>query len=348
MNLNQAKIFEITLYNGFDPRTKKQLGLHTGDVTKFTSIEQFYEAFFKQEDYFADKMRKDYFIRRSVDLVHSPQSGLGSAFLLEDCITKGLAPLEGGARYPVTCNQWVGDRGITDVADCLAALKYLVFDNKKMTMAELMDALKVNWEGKEDMRQVCLKAPKYGNDDDYVDDIFNHVSMKTQEILQSRPDPFTGLKPFLFKGAAAGHIQHGMVVGALPNGRKAWTSVNDGGTSAMPGTDVKGPTALINSATKVPHARECMGIVHNMKFSKQLLNTPEKLEKVLALIKTFFARGGWHTQFNIVNAEELLDAKKHPEKWQNLMVRVAGYSAYFVDLPPSLQDEIIARTLHEV
>jgi pyruvate formate-lyase/glycerol dehydratase family glycyl radical enzyme len=348
MHLNQAKILELTLYNGFDPRIGKQLGPQTGDATKFTSIEQFYEAFFKQEDYYADQMRKNYFIRRSLSMANSAVSSLAAAMLYEDCIPKGLGPLEGGNRYPVNGIEWIGDRGITDVADCLASIKYLVFDKKKLTMAELMDALKANWEGKEEVRQACLKAPKYGNDNDYVDDIFNYVSLKTQEIMQSRPDPFTGLKPFLYKGAAAGHIAHGKVVGALPNGRKAGTPVNDGGTSAMPGMDVNGPTALINSATKAPHAWEEIGIVHNMKFSKTLMNTPEKLEKVLVLLKTFFARGGWHIQFNIHSADELIDARKHPEKWGHLIVRVAGYSAYFVDLPLSLQDEIIARTLHEV
>jgi pyruvate-formate lyase len=115
----------------------------------------------------------------------------------------------------------------------------------------------------------------------------------------------------------------------------------------MAGMDVKGPTAVINSATKVNHAWNAMGIVHNMKFDKALLNTPEKLEKLLTLIKTFMDRGGWHIQFNIVNPQDLIDARKHPEKWANLIVRVAGFSAYFVDLPYAVQDEIIARTLHE-
>jgi formate C-acetyltransferase len=347
-HLNQAKIFEITLYDGFDPRMGKQLGPKTGDVTKFTSIEQFYEAFFKQMDYFAGQMRKHWFITRGLKGIigeSTDNSGLACA-MLEDCITKGLGPKEGGGRYPVNSIEWIGDRGITDVADCLVAIKYLVFDKKKLTMAELMEAMKVNWEEKEYIHQACLKAPKYGNDDDYVDDIFNYVSLKSQEILL-KPDPFTGLKPFLFKGAGGGHVIHGQVVGALPNGRKAGTPVNDGGTSPMAGMDVKGPTAVINSATKVNHAWNAMGIVHNMKFDKALLNTPEKLEKLLTLIKTFMDRGGWHIQFNIVNPQDLIDARKHPEKWANLIVRVAGFSAYFVDLPYAVQDEIIARTLHE-
>ncbi len=347
-SINQAKIFELTLYNGFDPRTKKQLGLQTGDVTQFTSLEQFYEAFFQQEDYFAEILRKHYFIWWSSENMNSPMSGLRAAMLYEDCIPAGLTSREGGARYPVCRASWIGDRGITDVADDLAAIEHLVFRSNKFTMAELLDAMAANWQGHDDIRQMCLNAPKYGNDDDFVDEIFNRVSLTTQMILTGRPDPFTGEKPMLFKGAAAGHVTQGASVGALPNGRKAGTPLNDAGTSAMPGMDVEGPTALINSATKAPHAWETVGITHNMKFPKAMLTSTAKLENLAALVKIFFARGGWHIQFNIHDSDELLKAKENPEQYKNVLVRVGGYSAYFVDLPPELQDEIIARTLHEV
>lgn len=166
--------------------------------------------------------------------------------------------------------------------------------------------------------------------------------------MSKRPDPFTGLKPFLFVGAAAGHVIQGMYVGALPNGRRAYSSLNDGATSPMPGMDKKGPTAVINSATKWFHAWNCVGFTHNMKLTKQIMNTREKLEKVANLIKTFMKRGGWHIQFNIVNPEELIAARKNPDQYRHLLVRVGGYSAYFVDLPPELQEEIIKHTLHEV
>ncbi|MDY6825603.1 MAG: pyruvate formate lyase family protein [Bacillota bacterium] len=348
INLNQPKILELTLNNGYDPRTKKQLGLKTGDVTKFTSFDQLYEAFFKQVEYFAVKLRRHYFIYWTTGIANDPQSGLRAAMLYEDCIPKGLCAREGGARYPETTMSWFGDGGITDTSDSLAAIKYLVFDKEKTTMAELLEALNSNWEGKEEVRQMCINAPKYGNDDDYVDDVFNHVSMKTQEILLSRPDPITGLKPFLFKGAAAGHVVRGKAIGALPNGRIAGSPLNDAGTSPMPGMDVNGPTAVINSATKVFHAWETVGLAHNMKLTKTLLNTPEKIEKVVSLIKVFMARKGWHIQFNIHSVEDLLAAKKYPDKYKNLLVRVGGYSAYFVDLPPELQDEIIARTQHSI
>lgn len=348
MNLNMAKIFEVTLYNGYDPRIKKQVGLMTGDVREFSSLNDFCEAFFKQVDYFAEKMRKHYFIWWSIQNEISPWSGWRVAMQFEDCIPKGIPPREGGARYPVTCMMWVGYRGLVDVADSLAAIKFLVFDQKKITMHELMEALERNWEGKEDIRQLCLNAPKYGNDDDYVDEIYNYISQKVQEILLKRPDPFTGLKPFLFVGAAAGHVIHGMYVGALPNGRIAYTPICDAASSPMPGMDRNGPTAVINSATKWFHTWNCVGYTHNMKLTKQIMNTEEKLRKIADLVKVFMKRGGWHIQFNIVDPQELMEARKHPERYKHLLIRVGGYSAYFVDLPPELQDEIINRTLHEV
>jgi formate C-acetyltransferase len=298
-NLVQAKVMEVTLHDGFDPRTGKQVGPHTGDVTKFTSIEQFHEAFLKQEDYFAEKMRDHYFIWWTSEIANSPMSGLRAGMLFRDCIPAGLASREGGCRYPIGKASWVGDKGICDCADYMADIQYLVFDQKKVTMAELLEAMDANWEGHEDIRQMCLKAPKYGNDDDYVDDWYVRLSRETQAILQSRPDPITGEKPMLFKGAAAGHVTQGKAVGAMPNGRYAGSPVYDGGTSAMPGGDVNGPTALILSATKYPTPYECAGVAHNMKFSRAVLNSPEKLAKVASLIKTFNKRDGWHIQFNI-------------------------------------------------
>ena len=347
-NLVQTKVMEVTLHDGFDPRTGKQVGLHTGDPRNFTSIEQLHEAFLKQEDYFAEKMREHYFIWWTTEAANSPMSGLRAGMLFRDCIPAGIASREGGCRYPVGKASWVGDKGICDCADYMADIQYLVFDEKKVTMAQLLEAMDANWEGHEDIRQMCLKAPKYGNDDDYVDDWYVRLSRDTQAILQSRPDPITGEKPMLFKGAAAGHVTQGKAVGAMPNGRFAGTPIYDGGTSAMAGGDVSGPTALILSATKYPTAYECAGVAHNMKFSKAVLNSPEKLRKMAALIKTFNKRDGWHIQFNIHSAAELMEAREKPEAHKDLLVRVGGYSAYFVDLPPELQEEIVERTMHEV
>lgn len=338
--INIPKVLEITLNNGVDPRTGLKAGIQTGDVTKFTCIEELYEAFWRQYSYFVDKLLTDYYVGygAKVDYLTAPFTSA----LLDDCIPKGADVFEGGERYP---QLWVpfGQRGCVDIADAFAAIKRLVFDEKRQTMSELLDALKANWEGKEDVRQLCLQAPKYGNDDDYVDEILNEVSLKVNKIILDK----TGRGWRVARPALTGHYMCGEVVGALPNGRKAGAPLYDAALSAAGGADVNGPTALIKSATKVNHFQpEVDSIVLNMKFSPSVLQSRESIEKMLALLKTFFDRGGWHVQFNIVSKEDLLEAKKHPEQWRQLIVRVAGYSAYFVDLPLAIQDEIIARTEH--
>lgn len=347
-NLNNVKILELALNNGYDHRKQCQLGPKTGEAADFQSLEDIKQAFYKQFDFFAERQRKDYFIRRSTQLMTSPRSGLSAVMLFDDAIATGKAQCDGGARYPAFQQWWMGDRGVVDVADSLAAIRKLVFDDKIVSLPELVAVMNNNWEGREDLRRMCLNVVKFGNDDDYVDEIYNEVLLRTQSILQSRPDPFTGLKPFLYKGAAAGHIIMGEVCGASANGRCQGTPLADGGTSAMPSMDVNGPSALVNSASKIVSAWEYAGCVHNMKFPVTLLDSPEKLKAVLALVRQFFARGGWHIQFNILDTEELLDAKIHPEDHGHIVVRISGFCAYFVDLPESLQDEIIGRTLHNI
>jgi formate C-acetyltransferase len=346
-NISQLKVLEVALNDGFDPRTKKQLGLHTGDVRSFTSIEQVMEAYFKQLDYFVPKLIMFKTISLATEITDGPMSGLRMAMQFDTSIKEGLTPKEGGAKYPEGRTSWLGSRGMVDLADTIAAIKKVVFDDKKCTMAELMDACAKNWEGYEELHQLCLNAPKYGNDDDYVDEIYDELSTRVPEIMTSRIDPITGKKPMLFIGAAAGHVGIGRAIGALPNGRRAGTPTCDAACSAMPGMDVNGPTALINSATRGDYAREFVGYALNMKFSKSVLSTPEKLENLAALVQAFMLRNGWHVQFNIHSRAELIDAQKHPEKHKNLLVRVGGYSAYFIDLPHELQAEIVQRSMHD-
>jgi formate C-acetyltransferase len=342
--INVAKVLEIALNGGVDPRTGMKAGKETGDVTTFTTIEQLYEAFWTQYDHFVDKGATEYWVGYSSKVEHlgTPMTAL----LIEDCLTRGLDVYEGGERYP-EMGVCFGQRGCVDVADAFAAIKKLVFDDKKVTMAQMMKALNANWEGCEDLHQACLRAPKYGNDDDYVDDIFNYVSLKCDEIILRKPNPCTGRPWRVSKPALTGHYPAGEVTGALPNGRKAKQPLYDAGLSPMVGADVNGPTALIKSATKADHTMTYMdSMVLNMKLSPSVLQSRPSIDKMLALLKTFFDRSGWHIQFNITSREDLLEARRHPEQWKHLIVRVAGYSAYFVDLPPAVQEEIIARTEH--
>ena len=216
-------------------------------------------------------------------------------------------------------------------------------------MAEILDALKANWEGYEKIRKLCVEAPKYGNDNDYVDNIFNTVSLKCNEIITVRQNPWTGTPWKVTRPALTGHYYLGEAVGALPNGRIAGTPLYDAGLSALADADVNGPTSLIKSATKVNHFQPQMdSLVMNVKLTATVMKNRGSIEKMMALLKTFFDRGGWHIQFNILNREDLLEAKKHPEQWKHLIVRVVGYSAFFVELPETIQDEIIARTEHSL
>ena len=346
-NISQLKVFELALNDGFDRRTGKQLGPHTGDPRAFKTYEELEEAYYKQLEYFVPILHREKVLSLATEVADGPMSGLRCAMQYEDCIREGLTPKEGGARYPEGRTSWFGSRGLVDLADSLSAIKKLVYDENKVSMDEMLAACEKDWEGYENLHEMCLNAPHYGNDDDSVDEIYDRLSKKVVEIMQSRIDPITGKKPILFIGAAAGHVQIGKAIGALPNGRTAGSSTCDAACSVMPGMDVCGPTAAINSATNDCYSKEYCGFAMNMKFSKTVLNSDEKLQRLAALIKAFMLRGGWHIQFNIHSREELLDAKAHPEKHKNLLVRVGGYSAYFIDLPPELQDEIVTRTFHE-
>ncbi len=346
-NINQPKVLELALNDGFDPRTQKQLGPKTGDPRTFNSMEQVMEAYFRQLEYLVPVLHRIKVLTLCTEVSDGPMSGLRCAMQFEDCIPEGLTPKEGGARYPEGRTSWLGSRGMVDIADSLSAIKKLVFDEKTVSMGELLDACAKNWDGSETLRERCLNAPKYGNDDEYVDSIYARLSTTMPEIMQRWIDPITGKKPMLFIGAAAGHVPLGAAVGALPNGRRAGKPINDAACSVMPGMDVNGPTAAMNSATNGPYSKEFCGYAMNMKFSRSVLNTEEKLQKLGALIKGFMKRGGWHIQFNIHTREELLDAQKNPAAHKNLLVRVGGYSAYFVDLPPELQNEIVQRSMHD-
>jgi formate C-acetyltransferase len=341
--LNDAKVFEVTLYNGLDPRTGKQVGLRTGDPRTFCSMEELFAAWEKQYEYFVDKMMEG--TSAGIPAMIARYASPLTSALVDDCIEKGYDVFEGGERYP-HLQYMYQHRGHVDVADSFVAIKKLVFDEKKITMDELLNALASNFEGEyEHIRALCLKAPKYGNDDDYADEIFNYVSITTNRILLDRGRQWKIER--IGRPALTLHYYHGQVVGALPNGRKAGMPLCDAALSPLQGFDINGPTALIKSATKANHhPPEMNGIILNMKVSPSLLSNREQIKRFINLIEVFFERGGWHIQFNIIDRETLLNAQKHPEQYRNLMVRVAGYSAYFVDLPKDVQDEIIQRTEH--
>jgi pyruvate formate-lyase/glycerol dehydratase family glycyl radical enzyme len=336
---NIPKVLEITLNNGLDKRTGKRIGLETGDPTEFQSFEELFEAFKKQMRHFIDiKIRGNNIIEK-LYATYMPSPFL--SIIVDDCIKKGKDYNAGGARYNSNYIQGVG---IGTITDCLSAIKFHVFDNKNLTMRELLTALSDNFEGHEKTRQMLRnKTPRYGNDDDYADSIMVSVFETFFNLVDGRKNLKGGSYRVDMLPTTC-HIYFGSVTGATPDGRWAEEPLSEG-ISPVQGADRNGPTAVIKSASKMDHIKTG-GTLLNQKFTPQVLEGDQGLEKLSHLIRSYFKLDGHHIQFNVVSADTLRDAQKNPEKYSDLIVRVAGYSDYFNNLSKKLQDEIITRTEH--
>jgi pyruvate formate-lyase/glycerol dehydratase family glycyl radical enzyme len=335
--LNWPKIFELACNNGVDPRTGIQVGPQTGDPTGFGSFEQFMQAYKQQLKYFVDLKIEGNNVIECIYAEHMPSPFM--SILMDDCIARGIDYHNGGPRYNTTYIQGVG---IGTLTDAMAAVKYHVFDQKTISIEKLFQVLSEDFEKDQPLRQTLLnRTPKYGNDDDYADNIAKEVFDAYVEVLDGRPNTKGGFYRVNLLPTTV-HIYFGSMVGALPSGRRKGLPLSDG-ISPSQGGDIKGPTAVLKSASKIDHSRTG-GTLLNMKFNPQVLAGEEGIENLLHLIRAYFKLGGHHVQFNVVDAETLRQAQKRPEENRNLIVRVAGYSDYFVDLGPDLQNEIIART----
>jgi formate C-acetyltransferase len=335
---NLVKILELTLHNGFDPLTKKQVGLKTGDPTTFTSYNDFFEAYQKQVKHFVDiKIKGNQIIERI--WAQNPAPFL--SILIDDCIKNGKDYNNGGAKYNTSYIQIVGMGSITD---CLASIKYNIFDNKTTSMEDLLKALENNFSGYDELLQkLTYKTPKYGNDNNYADSITTQVFDMVYDSIDNRPNTKGGVHRINLLPTTV-HVYFGQVTGATPDGRMAYTPLSEG-ISPVQGRDINGPTAVIKSAGKIDHLRTG-GTLLNQKFHPHFFSDEERIDKLANLIKAYFDMDGHHIQFNVVSADTLRAAKKSPEKFGDLIVRVAGYSDYFVNLGSNLQDEIIKRTEH--
>ena len=341
---NLAKIFEYVLHDGKDPKTGKQIGIHTGNAAEFTDINQFVDAFKKQVDYLLPILIKMSHITCFAD-VNSYRTPFISS-LLGDCIQKGMDARLGGVRY----NQFlyhVSDRGLQDVADSLSSINTVVFENGKASIQDIINAVDANFEGYEELRDQLIAAPKYGNDTDFVDDLFSDLSVWLDNRIGEEKNPY-GTRQWTGRSGAVAHVMFGRVTGALPNGRKAAQPLADGFLSPAQGMDLNGPTAVFNSASKVNHVENSTGALMNMKFERHLFENKDSLNKLSALVENFFSREGFHIQINILDRATLEAAQENPQDYSNLMVRVAGYSAFFVDLPRDVQDEIMERTSEDI
>ncbi|WP_288276315.1 glycyl radical protein [uncultured Prevotella sp.] len=335
--LNTPKILEITLNNGIDPQTGKKLGLETGDPRSFKTFEELYEAWHKQMVYFVNlKLSVNNYIERMFSL-YAPATFL--SLYIDDCIEKGKDYYSGGARYNTT---YIQCTGLGTITDCFTTLKKHVFEDKRYTMEEMLDACASNWENGEKMRQYIRNhTPFFGNDDAYADTIAVRVYDDLVKAIEGRPNTRGG-KTQLNMLSTTCHNYFGSVCGATPNGRFAHFAISDG-TSPAHGSDSHGPTAVIKSLGKLDQTKSG-GTLLNVRFVPQLLKRDEDQRKLASLIRTYFKFGGHHIQFNIVDTATLHDAQKHPEEYRDLLVRVAGYSDYFNDMTEQLQNEIIART----
>ena len=336
--INCAKMLEFALNRGKDPLTGLQISVDTGEPRSFKTFEELYEATKAHLEYCLPRIRE--MNRVSGDLMAEIVPLPFQSALVDDCIEKGTDLLNGGARY----NQDGGFAiGTIDLVNSLAAIKKLVYEDKKLTMDQLLKALEADFKGFEDIQKMLLDAPKYGNDDPYVDDIAKEWYRLFGEIHNRLPD-HQGKPSIPEAFSVSPHFSLGAKTGALPNGRKARVSMTDATVSAQPGTDVNGPTALTKSAARAIDTVKYGSNHLNMKFHPSALEGNEGARKLLALIKTYMDLGGYHIQFNCVSSDTLKDAQKNPENYNDLVVRVAGFSAYFIHLDEGVQNEIIKRS----
>jgi len=336
---NMPKVLELTLHNGVDPRSGKRIGLDTGDPAAFASFDDLFEAYRRQLEHFVDiKVRGNNIIER---LYATQMPAPFLSLLIDDCIQNGRDYHDGGARYNTTYIQGVG---LGTMTDALSALRYHAFDRKTLTLDQLLAVLADDFVGHERTHQMLLnKTPRYGNDDDYADEVMRAVFEAYFQAIEGRPNTKGG-KYHINLLPTTCHVYFGSVIGATPDGRRAGTPLSEG-ISPVQGADRHGPTAVIKSAAKMDHARTG-GTLLNQKFTPQLLREDRDLENLVHLIRAYFRLDGHHIQFNVIDASTLRAAQQHPEQYRDLIVRVAGYSDYFCDLGQALQNEIIARTEH--
>ncbi len=335
--LNIPKVFQLTLFNGFDQYSGKQIGLELGYAKDFKTYDELWDAFRKQLEHIVNiKIRGNNVIEQ---LYAQEMPAPCLSVVTNDCISNAKDYNAGGARYNTNYIQGVG---IGTITDCLAAIKYNVYDNQNFTMEELIEAMEHDFEGYDAIyRMVHDKTPKYGNDDDYADDIMQDVFELYRSSITGRPN-MKGGKYGVDMLPTTCHVYFGDVILATPNGRKAHKPVSEG-ISPEKSADTNGPTAVIKSCAKMDHLATA-GTLLNQKFTPDVVAGEEGLDHMASLIRSYFSMDGHHIQFNVIDKQTLIDAQNNPEEYKDLIVRVAGYSDFFRNLSKPLQDEIIERT----
>ncbi len=339
---NIVKVLERTIFNGYDPLKNEQRTFKTGYPESFKTFDDFQKAYFEQLSYY---LKQHVMLDNILDNLHATivPTPFESIFT-RDCLVQGKTNLEGGARYNSTTFQAVG---IANVADSLATIKQLIYEEKTLTWQVLKEALLNNYEGYEELRLSILnQVPKYGNDDSYVDSLGEEVLNHLYQELKKYKNPRGG-NYYIALYTIACNVLLADKVGSTPDGRKRGMVLADGGVSCSQGSDKDGPTALLKSVTKLDPYKALGSTLLNLKFHPNIFKDSANYHKIGALVKTFFMMKGQHVQFNVVDVETLRDAQQHPEKYPCLVVRVAGFSVLFTTIDPKCQEDIILRTAHD-
>ena len=339
---NLLKALELTLNNGVDLLSGEKTGLDLGNLTTYKTFEELEAAFAKQIDYFSDRMVECVSVVEKMHEALLPTPFLSA--VIDDCIAKGQDVTQGGAHYNFAGVQAIQ---VANVADSLAAIKKLVYDEKRFTAEELLTALQTNYENAALLRAALVnKAPKYGNDVEWVDELGAKWVNYFADGLKKYKNGRGGIYQMGLYTVSA-HVPMGQNVGASADGRYAKDPLADGGVSAMYGRDTNGPTALLQSVSRLPFEKASNGTLLNMKFLPSFFKTETGIQKFTGLLRAVCRLGISHIQFNVLNEADLRAAQERPEDYRGLTVRVAGYTAYFTELARDLQDEIIARTTYE-
>ena len=338
--VNAPKVLELVLHNGRDPKTGELLGLETGDPRDFKNIEELKDALKKQLAYFYRMIKDGYDLMVPYHMLRYPV--IFASMAMKGCVESGKSVQEGGAKYS-TAGMFI--TGSANLADSIVAIEDVVYKDHDVTMDQLIEALDKNFEGEERLRQLLInKPPKYGNDNEYVDGVAREMLGYCADLVQSWEDSRHGHYSFCNLSQTV-NISHGEVCGATPDGRLAGETYCDNCSPTM-GRDLMGPTATVKSVASIDQGRFHDGALFNLRFDPKGIQGEKGLDIIEGVIKTYFEEGGEHIQINVVDDKTLRAAQQTPEKYKGLMVRVAGYMAYFTELDKAAQDSIIDRTAH--
>lgn len=335
-DINLGGMIEFAMTNGVNRKSGRKVSAATGDPTSFKTYEEFKEAVKEQISYAVRAVVKGSHV---IDDICMDRIVPALSLSFRDCIDKCMDYAWGGAKY--NAGNGIILIGVADLINSMAAVKHLVFDKKEITMQELVSALDADYFGYENMKKLCENAPKYGNDNKEIDENAGEMFTFIADEIESYRSKFGTMTPGILP--VSGNTPFGLDVGALPSGRNAWKPLADG-VSPNGGTDINGPGAVLKSVSHLPHDRFVQGTLLNMKVEPEMLDSENGIKQMMALLKSMCSLGVFHVQFNVIDRETLLAAQEAPEDYRGLLVRVAGYTAYFTELGKDIQDEIIGRT----